>query len=256
VDFLVKVKNLLYGKGTFNIEEAIREKRFSPRMKCEVQALCTPEAGDDIPCIVSEIGLFGLRFHAGRELRQGDVVKVTAIKGIGILQGAKYTANTVTVKVIWCKRRKNAKDFMVGVQFSETRKNLRDSWAAYLLKKFGVAVGVTAQKRKKVRIPTSLPLSYRTGDGQEVEGAAVIDIGLGGMLVAAESNFPEKQDLRFRIGPYKFLAPLFCDGRVVHHSFAHAKGKWIAGVVFTRLDEVQTKLLNSYLMSLLTDKAD
>ncbi|MGV8118724.1 MAG: PilZ domain-containing protein [Candidatus Xenobiia bacterium LiM19] len=256
MDFLVKVKNLLYGKGSFNIEEAIREKRFSPRMKCEVQALCTLEDGEDISCIVSEIGLFGLRFNIGRELKQGEVVKVTAIKGIGILQGAKYTANTVTLNVIWCKRRKNSKDFMVGLQFSETRKNLRESWAAYLLKKFGVAVGVTAQKRKKVRIPTSLPLSYRTQDGQEMKGATVIDIGLGGMLVASESNFPDRQELRFRIGPYKFLAPLFCDGRVVHHSFVHARGKWIAGVVFTRFDEAQTKLLNSYLVSLLTDKAD
>jgi len=256
VDFLVKVKNLIYGKGAFDIEEAIREKRFSPRMKCNVQALCTSPVGEDLACLVSEIGLFGLRIHISRELKKGEIVKVTAIKGIGILQGAKYIADTVTLQVIWCKRRKSLKDFMAGLQFSETKKNLRESWAAYLLKKFGVAVGVTTQKRKKVRIPTSLSLSYRALDGRETEGANVIDIGIGGMLVASDSNFPDRQELRFRIGPYKFLAPLFCDGKVVHHSFVHARGKWVAGVVFTKLDEMQTKLLNSYLVSLLTDKAD
>jgi hypothetical protein len=256
VEFLLKIRNILTGKKSFDLEEAIREKRFSPRMSCDVQATCVLPRGQECSAHVSEIGLYGLRIHIPIEVKPGELIRLTALRGIGILSGARYPVNTISLKVLWRKKRASHRDFMAGLQFSDTKKNLRDSWAAFLLQKFGVAVGVTVQKRKKVRIPTHLPLIFRTTKDEEKRSGAVRDIGLGGMLISTDQAISQGMILRFEIGPYKNLSVLHCPGKTLHTHFIHSTGKWNAGIIFNDLDEGQMKLLNNYLTVLLFEKSD
>jgi hypothetical protein len=256
VDFLLKIKNMLTGEKNFNLEEAIREKRFSPRITCDVQATCTVPGGQEYSVVVSEIGLYGLRIHVAKELKLGDTIKLTALRGIGILSGARYSVNTISLRVLWRKKRKSHRDYMIGLQFSDIKKNLRDSWAAFLLQKFGVAVGVTVQKRKRIRIPTQLPLVCKNVKDELKRAGTVKDIGLGGMLISIDQMVFQGETLAFEIGPYKSLPLLHCDGMALHTHFVHSAGKWNAGIIFKSLNESQMKLLNSYLTVLLFEKSE
>lgn len=251
MDFLLKVRNFFSGMKTEDIQEILREKRFSPRISCDVQATCMSPGHDDATIIITEIGLFGVRIHIGRMLRTGEEIRIAAIKGIGILSGARYATDVIKMKVLWCKKRKTARDYMAGLRYNDTKKSLRDSWVSYLLKKFGIAVGVSSQKRKKVRIPSHLPLVYSTGSDEKTGN--VIDIGLGGMLISSENKIPEQEYVQFRVGPYKTLGEFVFQGKVVHHRFVHSTGKWVAGIIFSRMSEVQDKLLSSYLSVVLQE---
>ncbi|MDQ7823397.1 MAG: PilZ domain-containing protein [Candidatus Eremiobacteraeota bacterium] len=255
MDFLINLKNLLSGMKPFDLEEAFREKRFSPRLKSEVQGTCIIDEREEFSVIISEIGLFGLRIHIGKELKNGDIVRISAIKGIGSLSGAQYTVSSLIMKVLWCKKRKTTREYMAGLQYQDSKKNMRDSWVAYLLRKFGVAVGVSTQKRKRVRIPANLPLVLKSqAEGKEGNGA-VIDMGLGGMLISSERAIPRNALFNFSIGPYKALAPLRMTGKIIHERFVPSSGRWVAGVIYERPDDMQQKLLESYLTHLHKEKS-
>jgi hypothetical protein len=256
LEFLFKLKTVLTGKGNLPLEEIINEKRFSPRIQCEVQATCTFAGGEEYSTVVSEIGLYGIRIHMPRELKEGQMVKVTAIKGIGILAGARYSSNSIKMKVIWSKRRKMGRDHMSGLQFTDTKKSLRDSWVAFLLKKYGIIVGLSSQRRKKIRLPASLPLSFSRPGEQERFPGTMLDIGLGGMLAAMEKGVGKDEVLQFYVGPYKYFPLLSINGKILHVRFVPSMGKWVAGVIFESPGETETKLLNSYLTHLYFDRVD
>lgn len=246
------VKSVLSGKKAYKIEEILKEKRFSPRIQCEIQAMCFIP-GEDVPVNIANLGLYGMQIHVNKELMPGEKVRITPIKGAGILSGARYNVGSIAMKVLWSKEKKTTGNFIAGLRYDDTKKNFRESWVAFLLRKYGFTVGGSSQKRKNIRIPVNLSLSYRSIEG-DIDGTGIVrDVGLGGMLIAIEKEISSNRILKFRIGPYKSLESLICNGRVLHNKFAPTSGKWITGVIFVDLDEAGSKLLNLYLSVLFNE---
>jgi len=67
------------------------------------------------------------------------------------------------------------------------------------------------------------------------------------MLMVTDKEIFKRDDLRFRIGPYKHLQGIICRGRIAHKRFMSSSKKWVYGVVFFQMNEKQSELLSRYL---------
>ncbi|MDQ7823396.1 MAG: PilZ domain-containing protein [Candidatus Eremiobacteraeota bacterium] len=254
MEFLLKCKAFISGKGVFDLKEAIEEKRFSPRVRCLIDAQVTLPSGEGIKAAVVEVSLTGMRLSCDRKLSSGALVKIAPVKGEGLLRESKFPEGAVTMQVVWSRQRKTTRDYTAGLKFADTEKNLEGSWAAYVLDRYGIAVGFSTQRRKKSRIPVELSLSIAL-PLQQVVGT-VLDLGIGGMLVSTDIDISKKDILGFRVGPYRHLETLYCNGKIVHQKTDAPRKSYTYGIVFTKMKEKQVSLLNSYLTTLCLEESE
>jgi len=240
MDFLLKLTGLLRGERGLDLKQALKEKRFFPRVRCAVEARCTTEKKQNFLVSIVEFSIEGMRLYSPKKLKSGEMIEIGALKGTdGGIGG------TVKMRTIWCRKKPTTNDYIAGLQYEDTRKNLQDSWIARLLKNYSVSVGLSPQKRRKVRIPANLPLSISFAL-KSIEGR-IEDMGIGGMLFTSDQSLSLHEILRFRIGPYEHMKHLFCNGRILRERYVHSSQKWVYGVVFQEMNEKQSQLLSDYL---------
>ncbi len=240
MDFLIKLTGLFKGEGALDLKQALKEKRFFPRVRCAVEARCSTEKKQNFLVSIVEFSLYGMRIYSEKKLKAGEIVDIGTLTGA--IDGA---GGAVKMRAIWCRKKPATNDYIAGLQYEDTRKNLQESWIARLLKKYGVSVGLSTQKRRKVRIPANLPLSVSFAL-KSIEGR-IEDIGIGGMLFTSDQSLSIHEILRFRIGPYEHMKHLFCNGKILRERFVHSSQKWVYGVVFQQMNEKQSQLLSDYL---------
>jgi hypothetical protein len=251
MDFLLKIKHIFKGEGGLDLQQAIQEKRFFPRMRCAVDARCINEKNQKFIVVVVELSLYGMRIHSEKKFRTGEIIEIGALQGP---EGSAETGYSLKMKVVWCRKKQSSKDYIAGLLYEDTRKNLQFSWIALLLKKYGVTVGLSPQKRRKIRVPAHIPLSISIAL-QTIEGK-IEDIGIGGMLITTDKQINIKDTLRFRIGPFRELGHLFCNGKVVHVRFVQASEKWVYGIIFQEMNDRQSILLSEYLKLLIMEQKE
>ncbi|GEM_PF-829445 len=255
MDFLVKINAFLKGKGVVDIRKVSGEKRFSPRVRCLVDAqIITPDK-KKLDAVIVEISLEGMRLYSDKKLIPEDRVMILQQKPKEDAAGQiSYEGGPATMRVVWCRKKSDGKQFVCGLQYADTKKNLQDSWVASLLQHYGVSVGVASQKRKKIRISVDLPISI--AHPLEMVSGQVLDLGVGGALISTNIDISRKDILGFRIGPYRSLETLFIDGKIAHQRYVASAKRWTYGILFTRVTEKQSHLLNSYLTVVIGDRLE
>lgn len=254
MDFLIKFKNLLKVDNVLNLKQVMKEKRFFPRIRCAVDVRCIDELNQYFDGVVVEASLYGMRMYTSMKLKPEETYTVEVIGGRGVFRDEPDAGNPIKMKVVWCKKHGTTHDYLAGLHYEDTRKNLQNSWVALLLQKYGVSVGIAIQKRRRIRIPADLPLAISIALDTKI--GKIMDIGMGGMLIATEANVRVKEVMRFRIGPYEQLEPLFCDGRILHERYVPSTKKWVYGVLFMEMSDKQSHLLSSYLTELCLEQKE
>jgi len=255
VDFLLRINAFLKGKSPVDIRKVSGEKRFSPRVRCLVDArLITPDK-KEMNAVIVEVSLDGMRLYSNKRLIPEDRVMILQQKPEeASAEKIHCEGGPVTMRVVWSRKRSGEKQFVSGLQYADTKKNLQDSWVAEMLQLYGVSVGIASQKRKKVRISADLPISIALP--LEMVSGQVLDLGVGGALISTSLDISKKDILGFRIGPYKSFETLFIDGKIAHQRYVASTKKWTFGIIFTGINEKQSHLLNSYLTYLITEESE
>jgi len=255
VDFLLKINAFLKGKSVIDIKRVSGEKRYSPRVRCLVDAQIITHGEKRLSAVIVEISLDGMRLYSDKKLLPEDKVLILHQKPQDAsAERLPYEGGPVTMRVVWSRRKSGGKQFVSGLQYADTKKNLQDSWAASLLQLYGVSVGIASQRRKKIRISVDLPLSIALP--LEMVTGQVLDLGVGGALISTSLDVSKKDILGFRIGPYRNLETLFIDGRIAHQRYVASTRKWTYGIIFTKMTEKQSQLLNSYLTMLIMEESE
>ncbi|MDQ7825247.1 MAG: PilZ domain-containing protein [Candidatus Eremiobacteraeota bacterium] len=254
MDFLIKFKSFIKGEGAMDLRQLMKEKRFFPRIRCAVETKCTDHLGEEFSAIAVEASIYGMRIYTDRKMRPEQKIFVEAVPGKGIFSGAVTAGSGLRMKVIWCKKKPTTHDYLAGLHYEDSKKNLQASWVADLLSLYGISVGLSPQKRRKIRIPADLPLgisiALRTFTG------TIIDMGAGGMLISSDMNIHMKETLTFRIGPLGNLEQFTAEGRIIHERYVQSTRKWIYGVLFLEMNEKQQHILGNYLTALCTEQRE
>ncbi len=248
MNYLSELKNVFNTMWNKRIETMLRERRNSPRKPCDVHGVYTYQEKSTVPLIIKDIGLSGMQVQSCRKLIPGTYLLVSAHGDSRVLNKSGYQSGDVYMTVLWC--RKDDEDYACGLQYNETLEKLNRSWVASLLKKYGIYGQDARYKRRSMRVPAELPMTWRILGGEREHSGTVLDVSLDGVLIAVKRDLPARENLWIRIGPYKSLKPLICRASVIHTVVSRPREQWLAGVCFNGLDEDGTKVLRSYLVDL------
>lgn len=248
MSFLINFWKMLYILRGKRPDELLKEKRLSHRITCTIHGTYSYMEHHALPLVIRDIGLYGMQICIEKRLKPGHCVLVTAKSGNALLQNSSYTAKDIFMTVLWC--RKGRKNYLAGLRYNDSQKNLHNSWIASVLDRFGMSRGEDNFKRKSMRLSSNLAITCRFLTGDAPIHGKVIDIGLEGILIATDKKIKPEAGLRCRMGPYKSLNSMVFDGKIIHNRFDSDQDKWLTGVVYRGLDEYQTRLLNEYITTL------
>lgn len=234
-----------------DINALLREKRGSPRIRCNIIASITQKGQPAVRSKVLDMGLHGMRLESESPFKQGARVDVNVEPDEGFPLTA-YKVSRVPVEVMWCQKKRNLDDlrYILGVKYMDLYRNMKDSWVAFILKKFGFDPGMTLQRRKEVRLASNLPVTYRLASGTEGQGT-IYNMGLGGVLLSCKDDPGEVSEISLVIGPIERLEPLSAQGQIRRKKFSKKAESWMIGIHFGDLKEEDVALLGKYLISLL-----
>jgi c-di-GMP-binding flagellar brake protein YcgR len=245
VDFLFRFRSLFRAEEARDIRKSFEEKRYDPRARCACEAKCLLPGNREVRVSIIEVSASGMRLRGEQKMNLGDIVSIQPVKKSDPFSTPQRENHPVRMEVVWNKKQKGTGRYVIGLHYADDRKSLQDSWAASILKKYGISVGIEPHRRRNIRIPVDLALSITAGN--EFFRGSVKDIGISGMLMGVDREIDSGGELRFRIGPYKHLQGLICRGRIAHRRFLSSVKHWVYGVVFLPMSEKQSELLCQYL---------
>ncbi|MGV8121707.1 MAG: PilZ domain-containing protein [Candidatus Xenobiia bacterium LiM19] len=233
-------------------EELFREKRSAPRVSCFLDANLTPDGEDAIEITIIALEMSGFRMITPVKLENGVRFNVN-LRSICDLKLTKpFSTETVNGEVVWCRQRKGFPLYYAGARFSDALEKLQSSWITSVLDHLGVAPEEATQRRKSIRIVTSLPVKCYLGNRVILTGLAN-DLSLGGVKVNLIKNPGVGKEMKMQLGPFKRLPLLECQGRVRRSSYSSRREDFALGIEFLELREDQVKLLERYMMALLRE---
>ncbi len=233
-------------------EELFREKRGAPRVSCFLDASLTFGEDEKLEITVIALELSGFRMITPVKLQTGRRFTIS-LRSIDDLKLKKlFSVDTVKGEVVWCRQRKGFPLYYAGARFSDDNEILQNSWITSLLENLGVSPEEATQRRKSIRIVTSLPVKCYLGNRVILTGLAN-DLSLGGVKVNLIKNPGVGKEMRIQLGPFKRLPLLECQGRVKRSSYSQRREDFALGIEFLELREDQIKLLERYMMALLKE---
>jgi len=140
MNFLIKFRTLFHGDESHDIQKSFEEKRCYPRAKCSFNARCLLPDKTELSVLISEVSASGMRLRSERKMQSGDIIVVEPERREEAFSENEHEGHSVKMKVIWNKKKQGTDYYVVGLHYADNRKNLQDSWAASLLKKFGISV--------------------------------------------------------------------------------------------------------------------
>lgn len=250
VEFWSKIKEIILVPK--NSKELLQEKRLSPRVRCDIEAVLYKSDDEAYSGKIIDVGVSGMRLESPRNHKKGDRISVRVSRGQGLHTITKFEVDKIIVEVCWCKKKKKTSDYQLGVKYADTEKNINGSWVTFVLNKFGFTVGTSFQKRKDIRASAKLPVHFELKTGSVHQGV-VYNIGLGGVLLTCSVDIPAGSELKLKIGPYNKLPSLMCHGKVVRKKFSMKVNLWMTGVSFYNQTDPDLKLLGDYILTVLRE---
>ena len=169
---------------------SLAERRLEPRARCSMEISCLAKRGR-FPITALDVSRSGVRFSCGRKLTLGQNLRLQPPGGLG------GQSIQVVGEVVWC-RKVHRGHYQAGFRFTESLSG--KDWVSRLLDELGLSEAPPTQRRKHLRVPTRLPVSLRTQNG-ETQSAILKDMSLGGALVEVPFELPGQGIVRLKVGP-------------------------------------------------------
>ncbi|MEW6277755.1 MAG: PilZ domain-containing protein, partial [Candidatus Eremiobacterota bacterium] len=189
--FLDGLRQIVLGPRQHGAEET----RTRTRVLCRYPVLYTTEDGDTQRAYVVDIGVNGMRLEGVKKLKKSSRIQVaSAYPGL--------EQNKLRCEVVWCRERM-AGDYNAGIRYDEKDDNLRGSWVKVILQELGLGDETAFQRRKHVRIATSLRAEIRDlRSGHYLTDGRVLNLSIGGCLVQSDNPVTDNLQVLCLIGPY------------------------------------------------------
>jgi hypothetical protein len=214
------------------------ERRQTIRLHCRLDVLLW--VGDDLHRgVVVDVGLSGLALEVEKALPLGETVSLARDDFGRPWQG----------EVLWCKARKGARGYRVGVTYPPDEEMLRSSWLQPALKQSGFEVEQSGEKRRTRRVAGRVACQLKGLTGELYSEGEMLDLSLGGALVECDMQFPEGLTLEFETAPLGGLPRLRGLGKVVSCQTNPPTGRWRSGLRFT---ESKNEDVVKYMSSMLS----
>jgi hypothetical protein len=236
-------------------ENLTKEKRFADRRACAVDVFLIKEGKEPVPGVIRDIGVYGIRVEGKISLKKDEVITVQAIKDKGIFTKGRFKQESISTKVVWCRKKRNSPESAAGLKFSDSRTNLRDSWVFTLLNIYGFRINYGEQRRRAARFPTHLKVKYHEPQGYYNGWGNLIDLSNSGLSMLTNSEIPLHVTLEMEMGPYQNLPITFLKGKVAWSGYSKQQKTPIAGIEFYGLNDNQVKMLNKYLVAIVEELA-
>lgn len=250
--FHIPFKGLFPEKSPFDIEKILAENRFYPRIECEIGVTYAGAKDSAARGTIIEISPDGIRLACTRRLMKGDCIMVEPCGQNAALWGIQHRFNAIDTEVIWCRKRRFRPDYTAGLQYTDEKEKLEDSFVAAMFKKYGIDAGLSRQRRRSIRIEAALPVIVKL-KSRFIEGV-VKDIGIGGMAIEMPEKLKPGSVEGYRVGPFHHLKPLHTFGEIAYSRPVPGQKSWEYGVIFVDMTDLRTSLLNSYIVALLLGK--
>lgn len=202
--------------------------------------------------IVTDISLDGMRIRCNREVKEGDILEVD------FHDSKAPESGSIHCKVVWVTAfgTPGRESFEAGLTFHATKEELSQSWVKYLLEQMGFDEKKTFQKRRYLRANGSLPARIFTAIDGESFAAEILNLGVGGALLASKERLTEGSLVHCEICLWRILPTLRLPCKILSIREDVAEdGKdeitYLHSAIFLGMDTEQVKLLGNYVIFLI-----
>lgn len=230
--------------------EGLRQIALGPRtkpgedMRSRIRVFCRYPilVNDQDRAYVVDIGLNGMRLEDVRKLKKGSEVEVASA-----YPGLEH--DRLPCQVVWCRERISG-GYNAGVRYEKPQ-----GWIQVLLQELGIDEASGPQRRKHMRIPTSLRAELRCTESNRVltDGRAA-NLSLGGLLLRSEDELEADRDVLCLFGPYSHYPNLCVEARVLHSSFDAEDQHWFHSLEFSELNGREVREVGRLVVSFLKER--
>lgn len=232
---------------------SLAERRKKLRVRTYIRLEFTTEDGVRGSAIVTDLSLDGLRLRCQSPLVEGQNVDV-----IFPDSSATEATGAVRCKVVWLQtiQQVGRTSYEAGLHFEDSRENMQRSWVKYVLEQLGFDENKTFQKRKYVRARGQIPARIFTVHEGEALTGEVVNLGVGGALLALDRELPKDTQIHCEICLWRILPALRLPCRVMgvapdgEHE-GEGPPRQLHSLLFLGMDTEEVKLLGNYVIFLI-----
>ncbi|GMU54367.1 MAG: hypothetical protein AMXMBFR33_35130 [Candidatus Xenobia bacterium] len=238
--------------------EGLRQIALAPRtrpgeeLRSRIRVLCRYpvqiESGEGPPdrAYVVDIGLNGLRVEDVRRLKKGSLVQVASA-----YPGLEH--NRLTCEVVWCRERISG-GYNAGLSYETAPPG---SWVRVILDELGLDEERGAQRRRYVRIATSLRAQVRDlSSNQLLTEGRVVNLGLGGVLLRSPRQLAEGNEVLCLFGPYSHYPHLSVEATCLSSHYDEDDQDWYHSLGFANLTAREVREVGRFVVGLLKERSD
>ncbi len=234
--------------------ETLRQIALGPRVKvgedhrsrirvfCRYPILLTSDEGPVDRAYCVDIALSGMRLEDVRKLKKGARVQVaSAFPGL--------EQDQIDCEVVWCRERISG-GYNAGLRYAEAT-----GWVKVVLEELGLDEQRVSQRRKYLRIPTSLRAEIRDLEtNRPLADGKVVNLSMGGLLLRSDGELPPDSEVLCLFGPYSHYPNLSVEGRVLSSAYDEEEQHWFHSLEFHDLTGREVREVGRLVVSFLKER--
>jgi hypothetical protein len=203
--------------------------------------------------IVTDLSLDGMRMRCQQPLTEGEQIEVFFPESSNPEQ-----TGSVRCRAVWLHTLEQVgrTSYEAGLSFEDSRDNMKRSWVKYVLEQLGFDESKTFQKRKYLRAKGQIPARVFTHHEGETLNGEVVNLGVGGALLALQEPLPKDSQIHCEICLWRILPPLRLPCKVLgvaqdpEHE-GEGPPRQLHSLLFLGMDTEEVKLLGNYVIFLI-----
>lgn len=242
--FLDGLKQIVLGPPS----QAGQDSRARTRVLCRYPVLYQSQTMVEAKrAYVTDIGIAGMRLENIEKLKKGEVIQVTSA-----YPGLEH--NKLACEVMWCRGKGN--EHSAGIRYVDTEENLKGSWVKVILQELGLGDESAFQRRKHVRIATTLRSEIRDlRSGRYLTDGKVLNLSVGGALVQSANEVEDGAQVLCLIGPYSNYPTLSIAAMCLNTRYDEEEGCYLHSIQFSTLKPRDVKQVGKYVVNLLKGRS-
>lgn len=228
---------------------SLAERRKKLRIKTYIRLQIRLDSGPGL-ATVTDLSLDGMRLKTSHPLREGQEVEVFFPEDCGDSVGS------VICKIVWVNALglPGKATTEAGLSFLDNPEKMERSWVKYVLDQLGFDQQITFQKRRFLRANGRIPARAFTSLDGEGSPGEILNIGIGGALLALEDPLMENLQIHCELCLWRILPALRLPCRVLSVKLEDEDDedtRFLHALLFLGMDTEQVKLLGNYVIYLI-----
>ena len=222
---------------------SLAERREKLRVRTYIR-LDMQVRGEKTSAIVTDLSMSGMRIKTGLEVAFPDTEN-------------KLRTGALKCDVVWVTALgpSGRTTYEAGLSFEAKAMDKNDTWVRYVLEQLGFDQAKTFQKRKYLRASGQVPARVFTSDPEQTMTGEVLNLGVGGALLASESSLEQDDLIHCEICLWRILPALRLPCKIMgvrkDQSLGDEKPHYLHSLLFLGMDTEQVKLLGNYIVHLI-----